>query len=293
LVLGYLDPDFYLGGRRRLKPDLARRALEEKVARPLGVSVEEAALRVKDAAERAVTAGIKALLDRPAAREALGATLLEGVALIAYGGGGGILLPSVARRLGIRKVFLSALSPVFSAFGVSTFDIQHRYEARTQLDGEAEMSRVLAPLVDAARRDVRGEGFDIEAAHLEVSVLGDGGEALLEDVPLLEFTGRLSAAEVPAGSSVVLSLSATCPVAKPDLPSEGRASSEDPSAAQTETREILLPEGPATVAVYARDRLRAGHVTAGPCLIESAGSTYLVPEGVTCSIDRRGTGILT
>ena len=63
LVLGYLDPDYYLGGQKRLDVDLARRALAT-LAEPLGLSVEQAALAVCDEAEKIAAAGIVALLGR-------------------------------------------------------------------------------------------------------------------------------------------------------------------------------------------------------------------------------------
>jgi N-methylhydantoinase A/oxoprolinase/acetone carboxylase beta subunit len=46
------------------------------------------------------------------------------------------------------------------------------------------------------------------------------------------------------------------------------------------------------VPVYSRENLRAGSELPGPCLIESSGSTYLVPDGATCSIDRVGTAVI-
>ncbi len=290
LVLGYLDPDYYLGGRRRLIPDLARKALDEQIGEPLGLSTEGAALAVKEAAERTVASGIEEMLARPSVLESLGGRSTETLALVAYGGGGGILLPSVARGLGLGKVFLPALSPVFSAFGVSTFDVQHRYEVRARLDGKVD--RILEPLVDAARRDVRGEGFDPGAARLAVSVLNQEGAILLEDVPVPDLPKRLGKAKL-SGRAVVLSLSATCDVTKAGLPAEEKAASADPTNVESGRREIRLGDGWRTVPVYPRDRLRAGHVLKGPCLVESTGSTYLIPDAATCSIDEFGTAVVS
>ena len=52
------------------------------------------------------------------------------------------------------------------------------------------------------------------------------------------------------------------------------------------------PAAGSEVPVYARDRLRAGHAMDGPCLVESGGSTYLVPAGMNCRIDHFGTAVL-
>lgn len=290
LVLGYLDPAYYLGGRRRLLPELARAALDERVGGPLGISTEEAAVEVKEAAERTVAHGIEEQLRRPSARAALGERSTRDLVLIAYGGGGGILLPSVAKRLGIGKVYLSSLSAVFSAFGVSTFDVRHRYETRASLDG-TPVEDVLAPLVDAARRDIRGEGFDQEAATLTVSATDDEGNVLFLDEPLSEVSRRVEELRLASGSPVVFAVSASCEVPKPELPVLGE-DAVDPDRAAIGTREIVFPDGHRSVAVYSRDHLWAGAELSGPCLIESSGSTYLVPAGATCSIDRFGTAAI-
>ena len=55
---------------------------------------------------------------------------------------------------------------------------------------------------------------------------------------------------------------------------------------------MLLSAGRREVPVYARDRLRAGHALSGPCLVESSGSTYLIPAGMSCHIDHLGTAVL-
>ncbi|HEV3404679.1 MAG TPA: hydantoinase/oxoprolinase family protein [Gaiellaceae bacterium] len=246
LLLGYLDPTFYLGGRKRLNTDLARRALEERIAGPLGVSVEAAALLVKEAAEEAVVDGVRGLPG------AAGAS-----ALVAYGGGGGILMPAVAARLGVATTILSRFSPVFSAFGVSTFDVRHTYEAR---GGDEAVAR----LREAAVRDMRGEGFDPDAIHFEIE-REDG----------------------------IVRLSATCSVPKPPLPEEPEGAGEDPAQASKGEREIVLPAGRTSVLVYERLRLRAGHAFAGPALVEASDTTYLVPPGARCRIDRFGNAVLT
>jgi N-methylhydantoinase A len=292
LVLGYLDPDYYLGGRRRLMPDLARRALDERIGQPLGLATDEAALAVKDATERTLARGIEEMLSRPAGRDSFGGRALGEIALVAYGGGGGILLPSVAQALGMQRVFLSGLSPVFSAFGVSTFHIEHRYEARVALNGETAKERSLKPLLEAARRDVRGEGFDPDTATLSVDIIDESGDTLIQGISPDEVAaalGRLASSD----GSVILSLSATCQVSTPGLPEEPAGAGSDPSEAQSGTRPILLASGSASVPVYARDRLRAGHRLEGPCLVESAGSTYLIPDGMACEIDRFTTAIVS
>ena len=97
----------------------------------------------------------------------------------------GILLPSVASEPDAQDVPPS-LSPVFSAFGVSTFDVRHRYEARAQLDGDRERGR--PSTLCWPRRDgiSAARASSPSAARIEASLLTEAGETLVEDVPLAE-----------------------------------------------------------------------------------------------------------
>jgi N-methylhydantoinase A len=289
LVLGYLDPANYLGGRRRLFPDLAAEALVRVVGAPLGLSAEEAALAVTEAAAQAAAIGVDEMLARPAAKAALGNLSVGDLALISYGGGGGCLLPAVAARAGLGPVYLPLLSPVFSAFGVSTFDVEHSYEAR--MTAGQLLNGGLAGLVAAARRDSRGEGFDPGGIRMAVSLLRDDGTALAEGLEPGQVAAAAQRLGLAAAGTTLARLRATCVVHKPGFP--GQAGAGAPLAtAQTSQRAVLLPGGRREVPVYARDRLRAGHALSGPCLIESSGSTYLIPAGMNCQIDHFGTAVL-
>jgi N-methylhydantoinase A len=287
LVLGYLDPANYLGGRRRLFPDLAADALVRVVGAPLGLSAEEAALAVAEAAVGAAAAGVAQMLARPAARAALRGVPAADLALISYGGGGGCLLPAVAARSGLGPVYLPALSPVFSAFGVSTFDVQHTYEARMPAGQLSDGG--LDGLIAAARRDARGEGFDPDQAQFGLSVLGEDGSVLAENLEPAQAGGAAKLLGLAPDQAILARLRATCVVHKPGLP----AAPEGSATPQTGRRPVLLPGGRGEVPVYARDRLRAGHALSGPCLIESSGSTYLIPAGMGGRIDQFGTAVLT
>ena len=293
LVLGYLDPANYLGGRRRLFPYLATEALARVVGAPLGMSAEEAALAVAETAVQAAADGVGGMLARPAVRSVLGGRSAADLALISYGGGGGCLLPAVAARAGLGTVYLPVLGPVFSAFGVSTFDVEHSYEARIPAGQLATggANGGLAALEAAARRDARGEGFDPGDARIEVSVLRDDGTALAEGLEPGQVAGTAQRLGLGTAGTALVRLRATCVVHKPGLP--GQAEAGVPLAdAQTGRRSILLPDGRCEVPVYARERLQAGHAMSGPCLIESGGSTYLIPAGTSCRIDQFGTAVL-
>jgi N-methylhydantoinase A len=284
LLLGYLDPEYYLGGRKRLDVELARRALET-LAEPLGISAEDAALAVKQAAEQAAADGIAELLRRDQVQSLLGAAAdPSSLALVAYGGGGGLLLPGAAQRLGFGRTVISRYSPVFSAFGVSTFDVRHRYEARARIDGDGAAA-VVEPLVAAARRDMRGEGFGSAEVRLAVSVSDGQGALLAADVAVEALDGL----DLPRDTSLVFELQAACEVEKPKLP-------RDPDGAIAPTpkleREIRLESGRRAVPVYARGEIDAGARLDGPALVEASDTTYLIPAGCTCRFDASGSAVI-
>ena len=288
LTLGYLDAGHYLGGSRKLRADAAAKALAEQVGSKLGLDAEGAALAVADAAEQAVVQGISGLMASPRGQAALAAGHGD-VALIGYGGGGGILLPAVARRLGLRATFLPRLAPVFSAFGAGTLDVHHRYQARLSQPGGLE--EIAEGLVREAERDVRGEGFDPDSAVFSISLFDNPGEPLATDVRLSGLAEALASVRLPDNAAVLVT--ATCAVAKPGLPAVPEATSADPAEALQGTRELVTSNGRTAAGVYDGDRLRAGHRLAGPVVVERGDTTALIPAGMACEIDRFGTAIVT
>src|SRR5205807_2079336 len=172
LVLGYLDPSRFLGGRRTLDVARAEEVLTKQLAEPLGVTAEEAAAMVADTA-----VGIVA--------ELVSSTLAKGgldpadVTLFAYGGNGSMFAAPVAERLGISTARVFGLGPVFAAFGSSVSDVVHVYER--SLGGGADVRAAADDLLATARRDLDAEGFDPDAAiiDVELDLAGNGSAARL------------------------------------------------------------------------------------------------------------------
>ncbi len=281
LVLGYLTPDYYLGGRKRLDVDLARRAVAT-LADPLGVSVEQAALAVCEVAEQTASEGIDELLGRPRVRELVGDLKHSQLTLIAYGGGGGLLLPGVARRLGVAGTVVSRYSPVFSAFGVSTLDVRHRYEARASINGDGAAT-VVDALIAAARRDMRGEGFGAAEIDVQLTVTDAQGHHLTHAPP--HDSAHL---ELPQGTPLLFELQATCAVPKPGLPHDSLSSAEPVPRAQ---RPVWLETGRHEIPVYDRESL-TGAPLRGPALVEAIDTTFLIPDGCVCRVHQSGSAII-
>ena len=120
---------------------------------------------------------------------------------------------------------------MFSAFGVSTFDIRHHYEARATLNGQG-IDSVVDEMIRAARRDMRGEGFGTAQIDLELTVADSQGRRLTQS-PAEE----LAELDLPRGVPLWFELQATCAVPKPGLPHDELGTTEP---APRERREVWL-----------------------------------------------------
>jgi N-methylhydantoinase A len=122
LIVGYLDPDFFLGGRMRLDPAAAAEALDSSIADPLHMSLDEAASAVLELQIEHMVGAIEAI------------TLDQGVdprsaVLIAGGGSAGFYSVAIARRLGCAKVVVPELAAALSATGALLSDLSAEYYA--------------------------------------------------------------------------------------------------------------------------------------------------------------------
>ena len=143
LVLGYLNPDNFLGGRRKLNVQSASAAIDRHIGQPLGLSVDAAALAIRDEAVAMMA-------------ELIGNTLAEAklaaadTALFCFGGNGPMFAAFVAAKLGMPVAYAFDLGPVFSAFGSSISDVVHRYERG--LSGRWEGVDALQPTMTDLQR---------------------------------------------------------------------------------------------------------------------------------------------
>jgi N-methylhydantoinase A len=175
LVLGYLNPENFLGGRLRLDVALSRRAIEENVARPLDLSIEQAA------------EGIKTIIDSRMADLIRQATIEQGYdptdfVVYAYGGAGPTHAFSYGAELGIKKIVVPVTASVHSAFGVAVSDLMVAEEYSDPIvspPGTRNYAEVIAPqelnerlkrVTDRARVKLIASGADPASIILTRSV---------------------------------------------------------------------------------------------------------------------------
>jgi N-methylhydantoinase A len=121
VALNRIDPGFFLGGKIKLNREKAIAAIEEKIAGPMKMKVEEAA----EAICNIVDAQMGALLKSTIARKGIDPSKYT---LFVFGGAGATHCAGYSNKLGFSKLIIPSQSATFSAFGASTSDIRHRLE---------------------------------------------------------------------------------------------------------------------------------------------------------------------
>src|SRR5699024_2368293 len=127
LVLGYINPENFLGGQIKLDKDRAYRAIEEQIAKPLGITVEEAA------------SGVIELLDYRLKYYLQSSISGKGYSpkdfvLFSYGGGGPLHTYGYTEDLGFEKILIPAWAAGFSAYGCGAADFEYRNDASTLIN---------------------------------------------------------------------------------------------------------------------------------------------------------------
>jgi len=318
LVLGYLNPMYFYGGRMPLAEDKAKEAIKSRIADPMGLDLHEAA------------ALIKKIVDGNMASALMKEVYLSGYdpkdfVLFAFGGAG------PAHCTGYGAAFPTIItfpwSPVFCARGSSTMDIVHYYEhSKRMLLLEAVtmepttdydvFNNIVNGLIEQARKDLMAEGLPIEQAVFELELdMKYGGQyqekrvlsprlsikspddvKAIANQCALEFSEAFSPLLVyPQGGVFVENfiLKVTIPSSKPPLPTYD-LSPRDPSKALKGKREVFWPEEDRVLEtkIYDYDSLRPGNVVEGPAVVEAAYTTTVVPPEWTYEIDAHWFGIL-
>jgi N-methylhydantoinase A len=300
VTAGLINPDYFLGGTKAIDRGLARKAMEECVAGPLGLSTEEACRAVIDRAFTMVAEVI-------ASAQADLRKDLSKYTLFAYGGNGSLFACGVAEKAGLNRVQMFSLGPVFSAFGSSVSDICHVYE-RAVLDpaisdaGLGWIREMLVEMKAEGAQDLLGEGIRPEnlsySIEFEVSRKGHHSasvacsESALRSAKELEAALR-NASGVPTGALALelIRLRVKKPMPKARL-IEQPLQPADSSHAQLGKRQVSWGSRSGEARVYRWESLRPGNRIEGCAVLEGANTTYFVPEGWTMVLDGYGNARL-
>jgi N-methylhydantoinase A len=298
LVLGRIDPQTFFGGRMKLHPGLAQNAIEERIARPLGLDVYQAAK------------GILEIVDAHMADLVRRVTIEQGYhpeefVIYAYGGGGPLHVGSYARDIGVSMALVSPYAPVFSALGIAGCDIRRQYTRSRPMTfpvPAGELNTIFGELEDDAARDgMESAGRLLLERSLDmkfrrqvhnVRIPAPSGDLAESDIESLLSTfeatyeriyGKGTAyrkAGVEVSNFIVTATSRTYKPNLRSMPIEGK----DSSRARIGERRVFYDHFVSTP-VFEMELLRPGNEIEGPAVIESAATTVLLHPKQLARVD--------
>ena len=312
LLLGYLDPGFFLGGRMRLDVEAARRAVEEKVARPMGLTTTEAAWGIhrvvnENMAAAARVHGIERGKD------------LRAYPLFAFGGAGPVHAWQVGRILKVPRVLVPFGAGAMSAYGLLAaplaFDFVRTATQRLDAADWTQINALFGEMEEEGRAVLRRAEVDATDITIrrtaEMRYTGQGHEVEVE-VPagtlsvasLATITANFEAAyralysRTPLGVPIEalnfrVVVSGPVPEISVSGPKSG-ARAARVALAPKSTRKAYFPEarGYVDTPVYDRYALQPGAAFQGPAIIEERESTTVAGPGARLRIDDRLTLIV-
>ncbi|MEO3387614.1 hydantoinase/oxoprolinase family protein [Mesorhizobium sp. CAU 1741] len=307
LVLGRINAKRFLNGGMPLDVEASRRAIQEKIAGPLGLSVEEAALGIIRIADSAMSLSVRAV------------SVNKGVdprdtAMIAFGGGGPLHASSIAREIFIPTVIIPKLPGTFSALGMLMASWRQDF-VRTligrlgSLDA-ATVRTVYEELEASGHQHLQADGISADAARFEffadlryvgqehaipipISAPEDltEGHAALKAAFDVEHEQRYSQS-APDESMEVVNVRLIVTSDRADTLAERWLSEPWTAEAerQDETRQVIFDKAdkPLDARIVWRPALKAGDVVEGPAVIEEQNSTTLVAPGDVVTVADTG-----
>lgn len=305
LVLGYLDPDFFLGGTMSLDIKLSKKAIEEKIAKPLGTTMVEAAFGIHDLINETMASAAKTHIAEKGGNPNI-------VTVSAFGGAGPVHTYGLARKIGAKSILVPPLAGVGSALGFFTapvaFDLSRSH--RKVLD-EADFKEI-----ESLFNELEHESAKI----LEGAQTGD--DIIFERTLLMRFVGQ--GAEI----DLAIEIKDFNDFSKPEIRTMfddeykrlyGRTSAESPVEFVTFKVRASLPKKPFTISklttknrdintcikgqrkafsvikkdyipftVYDRSKLFPDARFDGPAIIEERESTIVMGEDGTARVDEFG-----
>jgi N-methylhydantoinase A/oxoprolinase/acetone carboxylase beta subunit len=298
LLLGRLDPEYFLGGRMSLDLDRARSIAKELAGR-LGLSL----IALAEGVVRIANANMEAAIRVVSVRRGHDP---RDFALLAFGGAGGLHACDIADSLDITTVLVPEHSGVLSALGMLLADVTKDYSLTilkpTATITEEELRTRFRPLVARALSDLLVEGFQEKDIAIECALdMRYKGQAYEITLPFAtgyeaEFSRRHEQLYGYANASratelVQLRAKAIGRTRKPTLPSATASPCNLP--APSSVRSAHFGRRAVSTLVYHRELLAAGMHGQGPALVVSGQSTTIVPPHYRFAIDGVGTLIAT
>ena len=302
IVLGYLNPAYFLGGEMKLSVDLAEQAIMEKVANPMGLTLEQAAEGIIRVVNSTMIRGIRMVSVERGYDP-------RDFTLVCFGGAGPVHAVKLAQELNIPKLIVPEGPGVNCALGLLMADFRHDY-SRTFLHlmqnlDPARLTQGFCALEEQAMEqmihegvpgkdvillrslDLRylGQGYELEISAPNIPFEKKDLEALARELSRIHhekygYTMASDTAEI-----VNLRLTAIGGLSKPEIKEEAPAG-KDPMGSLKERRRIYMDGRFVEASIYERKKLKCANEMKAPAIIEQLDSTTVLFEGYKARVDR-------
>ncbi len=305
LLIGYIDPRVFLSGTMTLDVDSTRRIFKQKIADPLGLSVDEAAIGIFEIASAQVTDLVHKI------------TVEQGLdprdfVLQAFGGSCPMLASTFAQALNVKKILIPYTAAVNCAFGMGTSNVVHEYALTETLSVPASadtINQLYQPLMAKALKTLKDEGFSNEEielrwsvgfrysrqvhevmtpVHADVPIDNEGLEHLTEDFEQLYENkyGKGSALREAGIEMTQFRLTASGMIEPPEMKLEA-TKGEDATDALLGQRKIYVNghSGLNMANIYDFEKLQPGNLIPGPAVIHTPITTIIIQDGQCGEMD--------
>jgi N-methylhydantoinase A len=311
VVLGYINPGQLVGGALKLNAEKARAVIAETIARPLGMSVEEAAYGAHLIAASNMIRALKAVSSERGRDP-------RDYALVAFGGNGPVFAAGMAEAMHIPQVLIPPSAGVFSSFGLLYAEVEY-YFTRTRKGlvralAPAELQDIIDGLEAESRARLTEDGFTAERIEIRRSAsLHYQGQSFELRVPFAAGsvdTAALAALEEAFGAEHERTYGHRAGVEEPvelvSLEVIGRGIPDTPRAASAAAASLppdIAIANPSRGAYFGpnhgwldarvvnRSALATPH--AGPTIVEEYDATCLVPPGWNARLDGHGNIVMS
>ena len=305
LVLGYLNPDYFLGGEMSVDIESARRAIKEKIADPLGIDVVTAARSIRKVIDHSMSDAISQVSVERGEDP-------RKYTLVAAGGAGPVHVADLARPLGINQILISRTSSIFCALGSIIADLRHDLvrsvvvktnqagadklnitfrDMKTEGDGYLEREGIVVD--DRYYRksiDMRykGQFHEVELPITEAELTDEGIENIVADFHK-KHEELYAYRDIVETEMINLRLAACGKVVTPSRKAIAEKSADAAKYIKGK-RDVYFEKkfGFVPTTIYDGDNMVAGNIVEGPAIIEQKTTTVVVPPMARLEVTEYG-----
>lgn len=311
LILGYLNPNYFLGGKMPLNKERAFKYIEKQLAEPLNADPYSTARGALDLIEINMKNHLNGMIQGLGFRP-------ENYTLISFGGGGPLHVAGYSRELKFEDILIPEWAPAFSAFGCTCADHSYMHMKTVDLiitpDGRLNdavtmmLNATWAELKKDIAKEFEKEGRDPSEMEfrpsLRMQYLG-----MLDDLEIEPPSDNIKPADLkiiakryddlfekifkrgtksPELGYHITKAVATgiVPVPKPKLPEHEEGSKKPEEEAFKGDRDIYWGNGWHDASLWEMNLLKSGNVVDGPAVVEAPATTLLVPPGFRVRLDK-------